>query len=307
MVINEPEYVFSQGVGINIVLSKEKKDSGNNTLRQLGEMGARMIKLELPTNDKINLLMESSITHYIFTIKLDAQEIEKNNESEKREFYNKIYSQAKDLITRRGTSGKTIFIGTTLSLNKNVEQSIDWINVMVAAIDDARSEVKYTRCKIYSYTFLDGPGDAYINPNPILTKLRSHYISCQGDELRERPLGEVKSWLNNLSSFMGYRSELSGIRVFISEGGFTQDECGGDAQLAQKKNLSYLKKLFEAGVPYVFLKRQKNEMEGVVQNLSYLKLKDIYAKQIEAAQEMKSRRGRYPTNEEMLSFTATLF
>ena len=72
VVINEPEYVFSQGVGINIVLTKEKKDSGNNTLRQLGEMGARMIKLELPTNDKINLLMESSITHYIFTIKLDT-------------------------------------------------------------------------------------------------------------------------------------------------------------------------------------------------------------------------------------------
>jgi len=306
--IKDPEFTFSQGVGISLFSSKEKKqDTLQDNIKQLNTLGARMVKLDLPSGENINLLIDSPVTHYFFTIKLDLYQIDKNNDEAKNEFYKKIYHLAKDFLTRRGTSEKTIFIGIALSLNQNAENTIDGVNLMVRAIDDARTEVKYTRCKIFSYTILDGSADSFISPPPILSKINSHYILFHGDELKEKSVGEIKTWLNNFSTHLGYRSEQLGNRVFVSDGGFTQQECAGDLKIAQKKNQIFIKKLMEAGVPYIFLKNLNSLEDAGLQSSLYLKFKEVYAKQVEAAQEMKLHKGRYPTTEEMLSYSATLF
>jgi hypothetical protein len=169
---------------------------------------------------------------------------------------------------------------------------------LATAIDDARAEVRYTRCKIYSYAILNAENDDARYSN-LLPKIKTHYIALAFDFLKKESLTESRIKLNKINVLLPSKPELAGNRVIISDLNTGINQTEGVERL--------IKKFLEAGVIYMFLENPNGLNAETITNTTCNKLKEIYTKQNEAARDMKVRTGRFPLNEEIINYTATLF
>jgi hypothetical protein len=74
----------------------KKKDVVLTNAKQLTNLGGRMLKIDLPPPEKISSLIGLPLTHLFLEVKLNANEAESVNEEAFTEFYNRMYSLAKD-------------------------------------------------------------------------------------------------------------------------------------------------------------------------------------------------------------------
>lgn len=328
---------YPQILGINIgepspAYDFKKQDPVLMGAKELSEIGAKMIKIKLPAAEKMNEILSQSFTHYFFEINEEVGSAPKTD-AEKQKVFNKFYALAKNLLTRRDTGGKTIFLGYR-SLDEGPELSyldndqerslkisifIENINLLTSAIEAARSEVNYSRCLVYSYLTVSRVTEAMqtkkiFTVNGILPKVKTDFVAYTAAEIQENSASEIKKTLDYISFNISPKSNFNAPRIWISECGLSWETCDSDSQIHLQNNQKIIKKFIQSGVPYVFIKQLYAGQTGnyrlidnkFKQSPLFISLKDFYSNQLKAAEELKQRSGRYPTLKEMADYSASL-
>ena len=303
--IHEPEYIFSQIVGVCV---KNGTDTKNKTsliksVSEINDWGGRMIKTDLPDAENLNKLIDLPLTHYFFVMNVGSKDEAKSDEEKKNEFYTQVYSLTKDLLTRRGTPGKSIFLGVEVLSSCNPKQQTDLANTLAKAIDDARQEVPYTRCRVYSYASIISNSPSMdkskeTDDGNLSTKLKTDLVSYSFSLLQEKTAQEIRAYIKNKTTQLAYKPADLTSRVFIDH---------VDINFAQQKSPTIIRTLIESGASFIFLDKQSLKNPASPKTDYSLQLRDYYNKQTQAAQEMKGRTRRAPTDEEMVMFSKGLW
>jgi hypothetical protein len=329
---------FSQVVGTQIISPAykfTKEDATVEGAREIAKLGSRILKIQLPPPPQFTELIGMPFTHYLLWYRTGNEWKGGMTPELRRKEYNATYLFTKDLLTRRDTTGKTFFIGHwegDWALLPNMDPKgefdakaaaamIEWLNVRQEAVEDARREVPYTRCRVYTYAEVNRVMDAFKGGqqrmiNAVIPKTNVDFLSYSAYDVQLQPLETVRAALDYANQQLPPKAGLPARRVFIGECGLSWEACGGDGKVHEQRNREILAK-FLSWRPALVLYWQlyNNEVKDGKQVGFWLiddkkrptplhgTLRDLLAQQEEVAKEMMLRSRRLPSFEEMATFS----
>jgi hypothetical protein len=198
---------------------------------------------------------------------------------------------------------------------------IEWLSIRQKAVDDARAEVSYAKCRVYTYTEVNRVRDAMKDGrkrlvNAVLPKVNVDFVSYSAYDCQLLPVEEIRATLDYVNAQLPAKASLPVKRVFIGECGLSWKACGGDGAKHDQRNREILAK-FMTWKPAMTLFWQYYNNEVVdgeqvgfwlVDNKNnktplHTTMTELFAAQEEAAREMRGRTRRLPGYEEIAAFS----
>lgn len=334
--VQEFPNAFPQFIGVSLVAppGNGKTDPAGDAAAAVAQLGARMVRLQLKPGMSWAPFLEQPFTHLILVFRPMDDWTQPLSAEKRREVYNAYYSLAKDLLTRRETPGRFIFIGNQKTddfLSKNNPEGEvtptmlaalkEWTDLREEAIAAARSEVPQSRCRIFTYIEVNHVWAAYKADearvaNAGLPKLKTDFVAYAAQEIQEKSAQEINATLDYLNQQLIPRPDLPAKRVFISECGAGWAACGGNVLSHEQRNRALLAKFISWQVPMIFYdesyyaeaKRQSGvkfrflELKGETQSL-YQTLNGMYDQQTAYALKLKQHEGHLPTAAQIAQIT----
>ena len=328
-----PQVVGTQVIGPAYKFTKE--DAVTEAAREISKMGSRILKVNLPSGPQFTDLIAMPFTHYLVWFRPGDEWTRGFTPEMRRREYNATYLFTKDLLTRRDTTGKTFFLGhwegdwhLLRGMDPSVEPDqatidamVEWANIRQKAVDDARSEVPYTRCRVYTYLEVNRVRDAMKLGkkrvvNQVLPRTKPDFVSYSAYDMQLLPAEEIRATLDYVNRQLVPKPGLPPKRVFIGECGLSWSQCGGDGKVHERKNREIIVKLLSWRPPLVlYWQFYNNEVKDGRQAGFWLvddrnnrtplydTFRDLYAAQEAAATESRGRLRRLPALEEMAVFS----
>lgn len=328
-----PQVVGTQVIGPAYKFSKD--DAVTEAAREISKMGSRILKVNLPSGPQFTDMIAMPFTHYLVWFRSNDDWARGFTPEMRRREYNEMYLFTKDLLTRRDTTGKTFFLGhwegdwyLLRGMDPRVEPDqatidamVEWVNIRQKAVDDARSEVPYTRCRVYTYVEVNRVRDAMKSGkkrvvNQVLPRTKPDFVSYSAYDMQLLPVEEVRATLDYVNQQLAPKPGLPPKRVFIGECGLSWAQCGGDGKVHEQKNREIIAKMLSWRPPLVlYWQFYNNEMKDgqhvgfwLVDNRNnktplYETFRELYAQQEASAVEMRNRARRLPNFEEMAAFS----
>ncbi len=329
---------FPQVLGtqiINPAYKFTKEDGVLEGAKEISKLGSRILKVDMPSPQVFTQLVAMPFTHYLVWYRSNGNWAKEWNAETRRREYNAVYAFTKDLLTRRDTTGKTFFIGHWegdwyLLPDKNpkgeaspatMAAMIDWLNVRQEAVDDARREVPYTRCRVYTYAEVNLVRDAMKGGkqrmvNAVLPKVNVDFVSYSAYDVQTLPAEEVRATLDYINQQLPARPNLPSRRVFIGECGLSAQACGNDPKVHEMKNREIFTKFLSWRPPLVlYWQFYNNEVVDGKQvgfwliddknkkTPLYDTLHELFVQQEDTAKELRQRNRRLPFFDEMAVFS----
>jgi hypothetical protein len=302
--------------------------------KAVAELGSRIIKTRQPAAPELAQLIGMPFTHYLFWHRAGDVWKDGFTKEESAREYAATYAFAKDLLTRRDTSGQIFFLGHwqgDAQLLEGLDPSADvpkaqadamveWLNVRQKAVDDARREVPYSRCQVYVYAEVSRVREAMKQgrkrmADQVLPRVDVDFVSYAAYDCQLLPAPEVLATLEHLSRQLKPKPSLPVRRVFIGECGLPLSACV-DAADHERRNREIIAK-FLGWKPPLVLHWQLYDAEkkdGKYAGWSLIGpdrkptplhavLRALLAAQEEASKQYQARARRLPGVEEMAGFT----
>ncbi len=329
---------FPQILGTQIVTPAykfTKEDGVLEAAKEMSKMGSRILKVSVAPGPQFAELITLPFTHYLIWYRSNNDWVTGLTPEMKRREYNAMYAFTKDLLTRRDAAGKTFFIGhwegdwyLLPSMNpagdapvEATNAMIEWLNVRQEAVDAARREVPYARCRVYTYTEVNRVRDAMKDGkkrlvNVVLPKVNVDFVSYSAYDVQLKTGEEIRATLDYINQQLAPKANLPAKRVFIGECGLSWTACGGDGKVHEQKNREIFTK-FLSWRPAMVLYWQfyNNEMKDgqqvgfwLVDNKNkktplYETFRALYEQQEKLAKQIKLNARRLPTMEEVATFS----
>ena len=330
-----PQVVGTQAFGPAYKFTKE--DAVLEAAKGISAMGSRVLKINAVSGQQMTPYIAMPFTHYVLWYRSNNEWAKGFTPELRRREYNAMYMFAKDLLTRYDTAGKTFFLGhwegdwyllpdkdvTKDAAPELVAAMIDWLAIRQKAVDDARSEVPYAKCRIYTYAEVNRVRDAMKDGrrrmvNAVLPKANVDFISYSAYDCQLLPPDEVRATLDYVNAQITAKPGLPAKRVFIGECGLSWKVCEGDGAKHDQRNREILAKFLTWKPAMVlFWQYYNNEVVDGQQVGFWLvddknkktplhaTLTELFAAQEEASKEMRGRTRRLPGYEEMSAFSET--
>ncbi|TSA32919.1 MAG: hypothetical protein D4R66_05350 [Opitutales bacterium] len=329
---------FPQILGTQIITPAykfTKEDGVLEAAREISKMGSRIIKVDVAPGPQFAELITLPFTHYLIWYRSNNDWVSGLTPEMKRREYNAMYAFTKDLLTRRDAAGKTFFIGhwegdwyLLPSMNpagdapvEATNAMIEWLNVRQEAVDAARREVPYARCRVYTYTEVNRVRDAMKDGkkrvvNVVLPKVNVDFVSYSAYDVQLKTGEEVRATLDYINQQLVPKANLPPKRVFIGECGLSWTACGGDGKVHEQKNREiFIKFLSWRPAMVLYWQFYNNEMKDnqqvgfwLVDNKNkktplFETFRGLYEQQEKLAKQIKLNARRLPTLEETATFT----
>jgi hypothetical protein len=328
-----PQVVGTQVFGPAYKFTKD--EAVLEAAKGISAMGSRILKINAVSGQQLTPYIAMPFTHYVLWYRSSNEWTKGFTPELKRREYNAVYQFTKDLLTRHDATGKTFFLGHWegdwyLLPDKDVKKDaspeltaamIEWINIRQKAVDDARSEVPYTKCRVFTYAEVNRVRDAMKDGrkrmvNVVLPKVNVDFVSYSAYDCQLLPAEEVRATLDYVNAQLAAKPGLPPKRVFIGECGLSWKACGADGAKHEQRNREILAKLLtwkpamilfwqyynnevvdgeQVGFWLVDHKNQKTPLHGT--------FTELFAAQEEAARELRYKTRRLPAFEEMASFS----
>jgi hypothetical protein len=328
-----PQVVGTQVFGPAYKFTKD--EAVLEAAKGISAMGSRILKINAVSGQQLTPYIAMPFTHYVLWYRSSNEWTKGFTPELKRREYNAAYQFTKDLLTRHDATGKTFFLGHWegdwyLLPDKDVKKDaspeltaamIEWINIRQKAVDDARSEVPYTKCRVFTYAEVNRVRDAMKDGrkrmvNVVLPKVNVDFVSYSAYDCQLLPAEEVRATLDYVNAQLAAKPGLPPKRVFIGECGLSWKACGADGAKHEQRNREILAKLLtwkpamilfwqyynnevvdgeQVGFWLVDHKNQKTPLHGT--------FTELFAAQEEAARELRYKTRRLPAFEEMASFS----
>ena len=328
-----PQVVGTQVFGPAYKFTKD--EAVLEAAKGISAMGSRILKINAASGQQLTPYIAMPFTHYLVWFRSNGDWSKGFTPEMRRREYNATYAFTKDLLTRRETTGKTFFIGhwegdwyllpdrnTQADVNPAAAAAmVEWLNVRQEAVDDARAEVPYTRCRVYTYAEVNRVRDAMKDGrkrlvNAVLPKANVDFVSYSAYDCQLLPVEEIRATLDYVNAQLPAKAGLPAKRVFIGECGLSWKACGGDGVKHDQRNREILAK-FMTWKPAMtlFWQYYNNEViDGeqvgfwLVDNKNnktplHATLTELFVAQEEAAREMRNRTRRLPSYEEIAAFS----
>jgi hypothetical protein len=328
-----PQIVGTQAFGPAYKFTKD--EAVLEAAKGISAMGSRILKINAVSGQQLSPYIAMPFTHYVLWYR-SANEWTKGFTPElKRREYNAVYSFTKDLLTRYDTAGKTFFLGHWegdwyLLPDKDVKKDAapelvaamtEWYAIRQKAVDDARSEVPYAKCRVYTYAEVNRVRDAMKDGrkrlvNAVLPKTSVDFVSYSAYDCQLLPAEEIRATLDYVNAQLPAKAGLPTKRVFIGECGLSWKSCDADGAKHEQRNREIVGKFLTWKPAMVlFWQYYNNEVVDGQQVGFWLvddknkktplhaTLTELFAAQEEAAMEMRGRTRRLPGFEEMAAFS----
>lgn len=328
-----PQVVGTQVFGPAYKFTKD--EAVLEAAKGISAMGSRILKINAVSGQQLTPYIAMPFTHYVLWYRSSNEWTKGFTPELRRREYNAVYHFTKDLLTRHDATGKTFFLGHWegdwyLLPDKDVKKDatpeltaamIDWINLRQKAVDDARSEVPYAKCRVYTYAEVNRVRDAMKDGrkrmvNVVLPKVNVDFVSYSAYDCQLLPAEEVRATLDYVNAQLAAKPGLPPKRVFIGECGLSWKACGADGAKHDQRNREILAKLLTWKPAMVlFWQYYNNEVVDGEQVGFWLvdhrnnktplhaTLTELFAAQEEAAKELRYKTRRLPAFEEMASFS----
>lgn len=328
-----PQVVGTQVFGPAYKFTKD--EAVLEAAKGISAMGSRILKINAVSGQQLTPYVAMPFTHYVLWYRSGNEWTKGFTPELRRREYNAVYLFTKDLLTRYDTAGKTFFLGHWegdwyLLPDKDVKKDaspeltaamIEWLNVRQKAVDDARAEVPYAKCRVYTYAEVNRVRDAMKDGrkrvvNAVLPKANVDFVSYSAYDSQLLPAEEVRATLDYVNAQLPAKPGLPAKRVFIGECGLSWKACGADGAKHEQRNREILAKLLTWKPAMVlFWQYYNNEVvDGeqvgfwLVDNKNnktplHATLTELFAAQEEAAKEMRARTRRLPGYEEIAAFS----
>jgi hypothetical protein len=328
-----PQVVGTQAFGPAYKFTKD--DAVLEAAKGISAMGSRILKINAVSGQQLTPYVAMPFTHYVLWYRSNNDWTKGLTPELKRREYNAMYMFAKDLLTRYDTAGKTFFLGHWegdwyLLPDKDVKKDaseelvaamIDWLALRQKAVDDARSEVPFAKCRLYTYAEVNRVRDAMKDGrkrmvNAVLPKTAVDFVSYSAYDCQLLPAEEVRATLDYVNSQLPAKPGLPAKRVFVGECGLSWKVCDGDGAKHEQRNREILAKFLTWKPAMVlFWQYYNNEVVDGQQVGFWLvddknkktplhaTLTELFAAQEEAAREMRGRTRRLPGYEDMSAFS----
>ena len=329
---------FPQVVGTQIIgpaYKFTKDDAILEAAKGISQMGSRVLKINVQVPAQLTEYMTMPFTHYIIWYRSNGAWVSGFTPEMKRREYNAMYAFTKDLLTRYDATGKTFFIGhwegdwyllPDQDVKKDVTPAaaaamIEWLNVRQQAVDDARAEVPYSKCRVFTYTEVNRVRDAMKDGkkrlvNTVLPKVNVDFVSYSAYDSQLLSAEEVRATLDYINGQIPPKPGLPAKRVFIGECGLAWAYCGGDGAVHEKKNREILGKFLSWRPAFVlFWQYYNNEVKDgqqvgfwLIDNKNkktplYDTMAELFAAQEQLGRDLKARSRRLPALEEVAAFS----
>lgn len=328
-----PQVVGTQAFGPAYKFTKEP--AVLEAAKGISAMGSRILKIDAVSGGQLTPYIAMPFTHYVVWYRSNDAWTKGITPELRRREYNAMYLFTKDLLTRYDTTGKTFFIGHWegdwyLLPGQDVKKDapperiaamIEWLAIRQKAVDDARAEVPYTKCRVYTYAEVNRVRDAMKDGrqrmvNAVLPKLAVDFVSYSAYDCQLLPAAEVRATLDYVNAQLPPKAGLPAKRVFIGECGLSWKACGGDGAKHEQRNREILTKFLswkpamvlfwqyynnevvdgeQVGFWLVDHKNQKTPLHAT--------LTSLFAAQEEASRELRYKTRRLPGFEEMAAFS----
>lgn len=328
-----PQVVGTQVFGPAYKFTKD--EAVLEAAKGISAMGSRILKINAVSGQQLTPYVAMPFTHYVLWYRSSNEWTKGFTPELKRREYNALYQFTKDLLTRHDATGKTFFLGHWegdwyLLPDKDVKKDaspeltaamIEWLNIRQKAVDDARSEVPYSKCRVYTYAEVNRVMDAFKGGkqrmiNAVIPKTNVDFLSYSAYDVQLQPAETVRAALDYANQQLPAKAGLPARRVFIGECGLSWEACGGDGKVHEQRNREILAK-FLSWRPALVLYWQlyNNEVKDGKQVGFWLiddkkrptplhgTLRELLAQQEEVAKEMMQRSRRLPSFEEMATFS----
>jgi hypothetical protein len=328
-----PQVVGTQVFGPAYKFTKD--EAVLEAAKGISAMGSRILKINAVSGQQLTPYIAMPFTHYVLWYRSTNEWTKGFTPELKRREYNAVYHFTKDLLTRYDTAGKTFFLGHWegdwyLLPDKDVKKDaspeliaamIEWLSIRQKAVDDARAEVPYAKCRVYTYTEVNRVRDAMKDGrkrlvNAVLPKVNVDFVSYSAYDSQLLPAEEIRATLDYVNAQLPAKANLPAKRVFIGECGLSWKACGADGAKHDQRNREILAK-FMSWKPAMTLFWQYYNNEVVdgeqvgfwlVDNKNnktplHATLTELFAAQEEAAREMRGRTRRLPAYEEIAAFS----
>lgn len=328
-----PQVVGTQAFGPAYKFTKD--DAVLEAAKGISAMGSRILKINAVSGQQLTPYIAMPFTHYVLWYRSTNEWTKGFTPELKRREYNAVYLFTKDLLTRYDTAGKTFFLGHWegdwyLLPDKDVKKDaspelvaamIEWLRIRQKAVDDARSEVPYAKCRVYTYAEVNRVRDAMKDGrkrlvNAVLPKVNVDFVSYSAYDCQLLPAEEVRATLDYVNAQIPAKPGLPTKRVFIGECGLSWKVCGADGAKHDQRNREILAKFMTwKPVMTLFWQYYNNEVVGgeqvgfwLVDNNNnktplHATLTELFTAQEEAAREMRGRTRRLPSSDEIASFS----
>jgi len=328
-----PQVLGTQAFGPAYKFTKD--EAVLEAAKGISAMGSRILKINAVSGQQLTSYISMPFTHYVLWYRSTNEWTKGLTPELKRREYNALYLFTKDLLTRYDTAGKTFFLGHWegdwyLLPDRDVKKDaspelvaamIDWLAVRQKAVDDARSEVPYAKCRVYTYAEVNRVRDAMKDGrkrvvNAVLPKTNVDFVSYSAYDSQLLPADEVRATLDYVNAQLPAKPGLPAKRVFIGECGLSWKACGADGAKHEQRNREIIVKLLTwRPAMILFWQYYNNEVvDGeqvgfwLVDNKNnktplHATLTDLFSAQEEAAREMRARTRRLPGYEEIAAFS----
>ena len=329
---------FPQVLGTQVIAPAYKFTKDEAVLeaaKGISAMGSRILKINATSGQQLTPYVAMPFTHYVLWYRSNNEWTKGFTPELRRREYNAVYLFTKDLLTRYDTAGKTFFLGHWegdwyLLPDKDVKKDAspeliaamtEWLAVRQKAVDDARSEVPYAKCRVYTYAEVNRVRDAMKDGrkrlvNAVLPKANVDFVSYSAYDCQLLPAEEVRATLDYVNAQLPAKAGLPAKRVFIGECGLSWKVCGGDGAQHEQRNREILVKFLTwKPAMILFWQYYNNEVVGgeqvgfwLVDNKNqktplHTTLTELFAAQEEAAKEMRGRTRRLPGYEDIAAFS----
>ena len=328
-----PQVVGTQVFGPAYKFTKD--EAVLEAAKGISAMGSRILKINAVSGQQLTPYIAMPFTHYALWYRSTNEWTKGFTPELKRREYNAVYLFTKDLLTRYDTAGKTFFLGHWegdwyLLPDKDVKKDaspeliaamIEWLSIRQKAVDDARSEVPYAKCRVYTYTEVNRVRDAMKDGrkrlvNAVLPKVNVDFVSYSAYDSQLLPAEEVRATLDFVNTQLAAKPGLPAKRVFIGECGLSWKACDADGAKHDQRNREILAKFLTWKPAMVlFWQYYNNEVVAgeqvgfwLVDNKNnktplHKTLTELFAAQEEASKELRGRMRRLPAYEEMAAFS----
>jgi hypothetical protein len=301
----------------------------------ISAMGSRILKINAVSGGQLTPFIAMPFTHYVLWYRSNGDWAGGLTPELRRREYDAMYLFTKDLLTRYDTAGKTFFLGHWegdwyLLPDKDVKKDaspervaamIEWFAVRQKAVDDARAEVPYAKCRVYTYAEVNRVRDAMKDGrrrmvNAVLPKLNVDFISYSAYDCQLLPAEEVRATLDYVNAQVPPKAGLPAKRVFIGECGLSWQACEADGARHEQRNRELLGKLLSWRPAMVLFWQYYNNEVVAGRQVGFWLVDDrnqktplhatltgLFAAQEEAAREMRQRARRLPSFEEIAAFS----
>lgn len=328
-----PQVVGTQVFGPSYKFTKEA--AIYEAAQGISAMGSRILKIKAVSGAQLTPFIALPFTHYVLWYRSDDEWAGGLTPELRQREYTAVYQFTKDLLTRHDTGGKTFFLGHWegdwyLLPDKDVRKDaapgrvaamIEWLKVRQKAVDDARSEVPYAKCRVYTYAEVNRVRDAMKDGrrrmvNAVLPSLDVDFVSYSAYDCQLLPAAEVRATLDYVNAQIPPKAGLPSKRVFIGECGLSWQACDGDGAGHERRNREIIGKLLSWRPAMVLFWQYYNNEVVDGRQVGFWLVDDrnqrtplhgtmvaLFTAQEAAAKDLRLRLRRLPNTDEIAAFS----